>query len=385
MSEYQYLAFRAVDHPLTDRALEFSRQQSTRAHITRWSFENEYHFGDFHGDADGMLRRGFDVHLHYANFGIRSVAIRLPNGLPCKKSVWSMYTGINALFWNKDKSGKGGILKLQPYFDPGEIDEIISPEEYVDSLVTIRERLISGDLRALYLFWLCATIDSEFDLSELSEPPVPDGLDAADESSKTLLEFFGHDPFIIQAAAAGAPSAPPANAHEQQILKRIDNLDEASAKKLLREFIMNDTATVKSRFLAEIQSHEKWPTVDLGRTLGDLFDRAQILREECNAKLHRQREAVEKRAAEKKELERQKRMKTMIDDPRQWLGKATKFVEGRGVANYAAAAEILADLREAVGGADGELIAHEHATMLTKKNPRLNRLKSELRKRNLLD
>jgi hypothetical protein len=42
VSEYQYVAFRAVDRPLTDKELKFAEQQSTRAEITRWSFQNEY-------------------------------------------------------------------------------------------------------------------------------------------------------------------------------------------------------------------------------------------------------------------------------------------------------------------------------------------------------
>ena len=61
MSEYQFLAFRAVDRPLTDRDLVYARKQSSRAEITRWYFENEYHFGDFGGDADGLLHHGYDA------------------------------------------------------------------------------------------------------------------------------------------------------------------------------------------------------------------------------------------------------------------------------------------------------------------------------------
>lgn len=97
MSEYQFLAFRAVDRPLTERELAYARKQSTRAEITRWHFENEYNFGDFHGDADGLLRHGFDVHLHYANFGVRKIAMRLPAGLPFSKTTWSNYIGITGL------------------------------------------------------------------------------------------------------------------------------------------------------------------------------------------------------------------------------------------------------------------------------------------------
>lgn len=67
MSEYQYIAFRAIDRPLTEKELEFAQTQSSRANITRWSFENEYHYGNFRGDANALLRKGFDVYLHYAN------------------------------------------------------------------------------------------------------------------------------------------------------------------------------------------------------------------------------------------------------------------------------------------------------------------------------
>jgi hypothetical protein len=94
VSEYQYVAFRAVDRPLTDKELEFARQQSTRAEISRWSFENEYHFDDFRGDAKGLARHGYDVYLHYANFGIRTVAFRMPAGLPFSKPEkrWAVTT-----------------------------------------------------------------------------------------------------------------------------------------------------------------------------------------------------------------------------------------------------------------------------------------------------
>jgi hypothetical protein len=106
LSEYQFIGFRAVDRPLTDRDLAFARKQSTRAEISRWYFENEYHYGDFHGNVDGLLRHGFDTHLHYADFGIRTIAIRLPTGLPFPKPFWSKYTSVGGLTWKKDSKGQ---------------------------------------------------------------------------------------------------------------------------------------------------------------------------------------------------------------------------------------------------------------------------------------
>ena len=80
MSEYQWVEFRAVDAPLDGASLAFMRKQSTRAEIDEWRFTNEYHFGDFRGDVTEMMRRGFDVHVHYANFGIRRICFHIPDG-----------------------------------------------------------------------------------------------------------------------------------------------------------------------------------------------------------------------------------------------------------------------------------------------------------------
>ena len=96
MSEFQYVYFAAVDRPLDDGQLEFMRRQSTRAEVSRWEFSNEYHFGDFHGKANEMLRRGYDVHLHYANFGIRRLMFRLPSGLPWSPEVFDSYQIVSA-------------------------------------------------------------------------------------------------------------------------------------------------------------------------------------------------------------------------------------------------------------------------------------------------
>ena len=75
MSEFQFVAFRAIDLPVSDENLEFMHAQSSRAEITPWSFDNEYHYGGFRGNAEEMLRRGYDLHLHYANYGTRTLMI----------------------------------------------------------------------------------------------------------------------------------------------------------------------------------------------------------------------------------------------------------------------------------------------------------------------
>jgi hypothetical protein len=112
MSEFQYIGFRATEKPVGDRDLEYVRQQSTRAEITPWSFDNVYHSGDFHGDAQGMLRRGYDIHVHYANFGIRDLLIRLPLNLPSAPGA-ELDTAARGALATGDLAGLLGCLRFR--------------------------------------------------------------------------------------------------------------------------------------------------------------------------------------------------------------------------------------------------------------------------------
>jgi hypothetical protein len=388
VSEYQYVAFRAVDRPLTDKELKFAEQQSTRAEITRWSFQNEYHFGDFRGDVNGLLRHGYDVHLHYANFGIRTVAFRLLAGLPFPKSLWSQYIGTGELAWTKDRRGNAGIVSLRPYHDAGEIEEIWSPGEYMDDMVEMRNRLVAGDLRALYVLWLCAAMDDQSVEPDVVEPPVPGGLSQSVEVFGPFMEFFGLDPLIVLAAAEGTPDAPVRSSDDQLCCEWTEELSEVEAKRLLRKFLTEDATAVKAETIATIRQGggaSGWPTVSLGRTFQMLLDRTEQLRADHEAKEQKKRKAAARSQAAKKERERQARMKKMVDDPQAWLRKSSELVDARGTANYKAAAEILADLREAIGGESGDRITREHAAHLTKEHPTLTHLKSQFRKRGLLE
>jgi len=78
-------------------------------------------------------------------------------------------------------------------------------------------------------------------------------------------------------------------------------------------------------------------------------------------------------------------MKEMLKNPDKWLHESERLVDAGGTHNYKAAAEILRDLREAVGGEEGDKLARRCAANLVKKRPTLNHLKSSLRKHGLLE
>jgi len=388
VSEYQYVVFRAVDGPLNDKQLEFAQRQSTRAEVSRWSLSVEYHYSSFRGDVDGLLRRGYDVYLQYTNYGNREIKLRLPHGMPVTKSVWSKYVDGEQLHWKGDAKGRGGVLSLQPFHEAGDLDEVWETEQYLDAAVRVRERLMSGDLRALYLLWLCAADDDDNDPEEMIEPPVPHGIAESASYSGELLSFFGLDPLLLVAAGSGVAAAPNGESENQPVAQWVESLDNQRAKDVLHQMLVGDTAGEKARLLAEIrdsQIPDGWPTSDKQRSLGELLQRTAALRAEEDAKQARKAQAKAKREAAKAERERADRMREMLKDPDKWLREAERLVDARGTHNYKAAAEILHDLREAVGGEEGDKITRRHAAHLAKKHPTLNHLKSSLRKRGLLE
>ncbi len=202
MSEYQWIHFRAIDRPLDDDQLEFMHGQSTRADISRWEFTNEYHYGDFHGNTDRMLRSGYDVHLHFANFGVRKLMFRLPQ-IPCDRETFEAFRSDDELAWDQDVKGRAGILTVIPEGDAGTWDYLEDPESLLDRIAPAREMLIRGDLRPLYLFWLATNSGDD-----RIEPPVPAGLTHFNDTLDAITEFYEIPKALIDAAAETSPPLP---------------------------------------------------------------------------------------------------------------------------------------------------------------------------------
>ena len=386
MSEYQFVVFQAVDGPLDYKQLEFAQRQSTRAEVSRWSLSVEYHYSSFRGDVDGLLRQGYDVYLQYSNYGSREIKLRLPHGMPFAKSVWSKYIDGEQLNLNGDAKGSGGILSLHPFHETGDLEEVWETQKYLDAAIHVRERLMSGDLRALYLLWLCAADDDYNDPAEMIEPLVPHGIAESATYGGEVLSFFGLDPLLLVAAGKDVNAAP-TDESQDHAAHWVNAQGEQPAKDMLLRLLIGDTAGVKANLLAAIrdsQTSDGWPTSDKQRTLDELLQKTAALRVEEDAKQVGKAQAKAKREAAKAERERADRMKEMLKNPDKWLRESERLVDAGGTHNYKAAAEILHDLREAVGGDEGDKIARRHVANLVKAHPTLNHLKSSLRKHGLL-
>ncbi|HEY7314495.1 MAG TPA: hypothetical protein VH643_34420 [Gemmataceae bacterium] len=371
MSETQYIGFRATEKPVSDKDLEYMRQQSSRAEITPWSFDNEYHYGDFHGDVLTMLRRGYDIHLHYANFGIRKLLIRLPHNLPDTPGARA-YFAEDGLQFLKDKRGQGGILSIDPYHEPGDQEELWDADEILDRLVPLRAEILEGDLRPLYLAHLAMMSDAEHDPEETTEGPVPAGLGNLTASQRALAELFGLSDALIAAAAEGNSGQPMQEDPGELHAGWLQSLLQATKDAWLLEWLADAHSSARSDMLAEFRKSRPmavWPTVQRDRTIAELETAAEDIH----------KKAVRK-ADEQAAQQRAKRLADMVADPAPTLRETERLVKLRSRHSYLEIATLLKDLREALAGTKQSGLAEQQAQKLKKENPTLKLLTSELRR-----
>src|SRR6266852_5595294 len=183
MSEYQRYEFMTIDRPLT-------RVQLDAIHALI-----EYHWGDFKHDPIKVLRQFFDGFLYWANWGSPRLAFRFPHGILPVDLI--------------DGYDLDDFVTFTRYPDYDILDihfgEMEGPDEWIDyelgSLIPIRDELMEGDLRALYIVWLAGQHmiggydeDEEEDEEEdyeISVPPVPPAfgtLTAAQQALADLLQ-----------------------------------------------------------------------------------------------------------------------------------------------------------------------------------------------------
>jgi hypothetical protein len=370
MSEYQYVSFRAIDGPVTEANLEFMRRQSSRAEITAWSFDNEYHFGDFHGNAVEMLRRGYDFYFHYANFGIRKLMIRLPYGLTDPRAA-APYFEDESLGFLKDKHGRGGILYVEPYYEPGDEEDLWDIHDGIDRLLPLRGEILDGDLRPLYLAHLAVGCDSNHDPDEQEEGPVPAGLGQPTDAQHALAELYGLGKALLTAAGRNSPPLPKRKDCETQYAEWLERQPEATKNEWLTQLLADSRSSVRREILGqfrESQGAPSWPTVRLDRTIAELQSAAEDI--QCE---------TDRKRAEKAARQRAKKLVSMAADPHRTLRETEQLVKERSIDAYRQIALILADLRDALSGTDQSSLAEEQARKLKDKNPKLHFLTSELR------
>lgn len=351
MSEYQYYEFAAIDRPLSGEEQEAVRRLSTRARITATSFVNEYHYGSFGGDPDAMVRRWYDAHLYYANWGTRRLLLRVPKAALAHADLHPYEVeGSVGLTVNRQSL----IIDLSDgYDDYGELDDEWDVEFSLGALVGVRGELLAGDLRPLYLAWLAGIgrweiVEDAFgdDTDEELEPPVPPGLAALSGPQRELARFLRLDEDLLAEAASLSGDRAELAVDWAGWLRTLPAQMKDAA---LVDLLEGDAAAAKVRLLS-LREQGSGPTHGT-RTIGELLDATAKRRAEREAQeqVERQRRRAEadRKAAAKRAAYLDDLSRTQLTAWR----KVADLVAAKNARAYDEAVALLRDLRE-VGGDD---------------------------------
>jgi hypothetical protein len=189
MSEYQRYEFMTSDRPLTRSQLDEVNRLSSHIEASSTRAVIEYHWGDFKHNPVKVLHQYFDGFLYWANWGSPQLALRFPHGvLPA--DLIDGYDFDDFVTFTKHPDYD--ILDMH-------FGELEAPDEWTEyelgSLIPIRDELMEGDLRALYIAWLATmrmlgSYDEEEEDEDVIAPPIPPAFATLTAAQQALAELF---------------------------------------------------------------------------------------------------------------------------------------------------------------------------------------------------
>ncbi len=185
MSEYQHYEFQAIDRPLTSAEQNAVASLSSRVdpHPRKAIFT--YSYSDFPANEVDIVAKYYDAMLYLANWGTKQLIFRFPSDLIDMDSVGQFYVDGCLTFHEYD-----GYVVINIFYDSEEPTGWIDEVNILDSLIPLREDILRGDYRSLYLAWL-ATTKYERRNGEIEEEPyVPAGLKNLSPALEAFLNVF---------------------------------------------------------------------------------------------------------------------------------------------------------------------------------------------------
>lgn len=331
MSEYQYYEWQTIDRPLNPRdqtdvnglSSHMDTVTSTQAIVT-------YSWGDFKHDPQKVLLNYFDAFLYDSNFGWRRLIFRLPKNLVDLQSFQPYLLEDHITL---EEHGKYFTLEIQ-FNNDSDYFEFVESESVLGQLTPLREQLLQGDMRALYLAWLKAISMNEPEEDEL-EPPVPAGLKKLNASLQAFADFFEIDPHLISAAAGSSKKAD--SAPEPDLKSAIAKLSREESSAHLLQILRGEPGAVLflKKHLTQLSGGNPSSQTQSTRTTGQLFKQAEKNEKEAKRKAHEE--------AERKRIQRLEKLAQ--EEGSTWTYVENLLTEKRAK-TYDEATKLLVELRD---------------------------------------
>lgn len=391
MSEYQYYEFHAIDRPLTQEQMQEAESLSSRAHVTNRTAIYWYNYSSLPADPEKLLLDSFDMMLYMANWGSRQLLLRLPAALA---DVTALQAFAMPYAIEIKPHPEYVVLNLNLDDDSGEMSGWAQGEGYLPRMLSIRQDVLEGNYTALYLVWLAnintymvgqATIEDvvehlqEFEggdewLQRL-EPPVPPNLNKFNAAYETLIDFFGLEEDLLQAAAAVSPSQVAPQLDVDSALAKLDPTEKDTWLKRL----VQDEAALRFKLIKHLQSLLPQPeaatTGPERRTVRELLQQLEVARSERLRKEFRRQEEASKLKAE----QRKRYLEGLVDRQETLWQKVRDNIALKQVKHYDTAVGILVDLRDLAGMQSTQADFDERIAQIIKDYPTLRGLHNRLR------
>jgi hypothetical protein len=174
----------------------------------------------------------------------------------------------------------------------------LEPEGNLSGLIQIRNDILEGDYRALYLAWLKAVTLNGPDLADDEpEPPVPAGLQKLTPALQRFVEFFDIDPHLVKSAAEASP-AQIAAISDKALQQAIAQLLRVESDAFLFRLAQNEpglSLALRHRLQAMIETPSPQAPHQRRRTVSQLSAAAERQR--------KQKELLQAEEAEKRRIE----------------------------------------------------------------------------------
>ena len=333
MSEHQVYEFKAIDASLSAKDKAYVEKLSSRVRLTSTSAYFVYNYGDFRGRPEQVVDRCFDIMVYLANFGVRRLIMRFPKSLInpdifkpyCVPYLLSVSTTEKSVILDMSVNGEDYYVWID------------DDESWVDDLSELRNDILKGDLRSLYLSWLSASLSEngpqEWD--EWLEPPVPPNLKKLSPALESLTEFWRLDPDMV-AVAANASQAK--QTKKEPLADWIASLPESDRNDYLLRVAQGEThvgTELMQRLRQEFGETTTVSGAHTGRSLAQLVDLAE--REQ------QQRQKRDEIAAQKA---RNRYLDGIAPKTDQLWKEVFRLIELKQAKPYEEAVNILIDLRD---------------------------------------
>jgi hypothetical protein len=334
MSEYQYYEFQTVDRPLSEEERHEISSWSSRTTPTLNQAIFTYSYSDFPKSPKKVVEEYFDAMIYLSNWGSKRLMFRFPRSI-IDAELFTPY----CLFDSVSTIVTEDYIILDLFFNDEEGGgNWIEGEGWLSSLIMLRNDILNGDYRILYLAWL-NSLNFEYNIEdylEKQEPPIPDNLQNLSAPLKSFIEFFEIDKDLIDAASVASINR--TSSTEFDIEKSVAQLSEAERINFLVRLAKGEdhvNLLLKKRLKEVFSEKTKSNNPSQRRTIGAIL--------KLSKDILKQRKEAERKEAERARIHRLQQLEKK--EAELWK-QVFVLINTKKTNAYDEAVNILKDLRD---------------------------------------